>query len=170
MAFLGAFTLGIEVLAFGMLQFTENTIIFLALSYLLRYEQNFVLCTNLKSVRVTPSAWLTSFHIYSVLEGASSAIASTTYTVVFIKLYPDKVGAINSWSRTLFGVGYCIGPAIGGLFYDIGGFYLPFLVIGILDIIFSIFTLVALPKLDSEISATAGRSKISITLRIMAKV
>ena len=115
-------------------------------------------------------AWLSSFHIYSVLEGASSAIASTTYTVVFIKLYPDNVGAINSWSRTLYSIGYCIGPAIGGLFYDIGGFYLPFLVIGIMTITFSIFTLVALPKQDYEISATAGRSKISTTLRIMAKV
>ena len=123
----------------------------------------------MKSVLGTPSV-ITSFNIYSVLEGASSAIASTTYTVVFIKLYPHNVGAINSWSRTLFGVGYCIGPAIGGLFYDIGGFYLPFLVIGILDIIFSFLTLLTLPKLDSEISATAGRSKISTTLRIMAKV
>ena len=94
----------------------------------------------------------------------------TTYTVVFIKLYPDNVGAINSWSSTLLGVGYCIGPAIGGVFYDIGGFYLPFLVIGILDVIFSFLTLLTLPKLDSEISATAGRSKISTTLRIMAKV
>ena len=80
------------------------------------------------------------------------------------------MGAINSWSRTLYSVGSCIGPTIGGLFYDIGGLYLPFLIIGIMTIIFSIFTLVALPKLDHEISATAGRSKISTTLRIMAKV
>ena len=42
MAFIGTFTLGVEVVAFGMLQFTDDAVIFLTLSYLLRYE-NFYL-------------------------------------------------------------------------------------------------------------------------------
>ena len=37
MAFLGAFTLGVEVVTFGMLEFTDDAVIFLTASYLLRY-------------------------------------------------------------------------------------------------------------------------------------
>ena len=74
----------------------------------------------------------------------------SAYTAIFIQLYPDRVGAINSWSGTMLGIGYCIGPVIGGFFYDCGGFYLPFMVIGILGIIFAIFIMVALPHKESN--------------------
>ena len=38
MAFLGAFLQGVAVMAFGMLEFTEDVVLFLTLSYLLRYD------------------------------------------------------------------------------------------------------------------------------------
>lgn len=94
----------------------------------------------------------------------------TTFTAIFITLYPDKVGAIYSWGSTVHGVGYSIGPAVGGLLYDIGGFYLPFLAIGTLDIIFSILTLVALPKEHSQTSGKTDKPGIFSTLNIILKV
>ena len=104
------------------------------------------------------------------MEGISSAVAMTTFTAIFITLYPDKVGAIYSWSSTLNGVGYCIGPAVGGFLYDIGGFYLPFLAIGIMDISFSIFTLVALPKEKGLTPGETEKPGILTTLNIILKV
>ena len=68
------------------------------------------------------------------VEGVGSSIAMSSFTVIFIDLYPNKVGTINSWSQTALGVGYSIGPAIGGFLYDIGGFHLPFTVIGVSNI------------------------------------
>ena len=106
----------------------------------------------------------------STLEGISSAVAMTTFIAIFITLYPDKVGAIYSWSSTVLGVGYSIGPAIGGFLYDIGGFHLPFLSIGILDIIFAIFTLVALPKDKGLTSGQTVKPGILATLNIILKV
>ena len=92
------------------------------------------------------------------------------YTATFIQLYPDKVGAITSWSGTVLGIGYSVGPVIGGFLYDIGGFYLPFMVIGILAIIFSIFTFVALPHKEFQKSGGAGKSGILTTPKILFKV
>ena len=85
------------------------------------------------------------------------------YTATFIQLYPDKVGAITSWSGTVLGIGYSVGPVIGGFLYDIGGFYLPFMVIGILAIIFSIFTFVA-ESSALRVVGTFNTSTIGLTL------
>ena len=105
-----------------------------------------------------------------ILEGISSSVALSTFTAIFMILYPDKVGAIYSWSSTVHGLGYSIGPAIGGFLYDIGGFYLPFLAIGILDIVFSLSTLVALPKEECQVSQKAEKSGIFSSLNIIGKV
>ena len=40
LAFLGTFTLGVEVIAFGMLELTHDAVIFLTLSYILRWERS----------------------------------------------------------------------------------------------------------------------------------
>ena len=70
----------------------------------------------------------------------------------------------------MLGIGYCIGPVIGGFFYDCGGFYLPFMVIGILGIIFSIFIMVALPHKESNKSGKGGKSFIITSPKILKKV
>ena len=80
------------------------------------------------------------------------------YTATFIQLYPERVVAISAWCGMGSGIGYCVAPVIGGFLYDIGGFYLPFMVIGLLAIIFSFITLVALPHRELKKS---GKSKIS---------
>ena len=45
LAFLGTFTLGVEVIAFGMLELTNDAVIFLTLSYILRRETVPCSCT-----------------------------------------------------------------------------------------------------------------------------
>ena len=89
-----------------------------------------------------------------------------SFSAVFIKLYPDKVSTITSWNQTAFGVGYCFGPALGGFLYDLGGFHLPFIYIGVSNIIFAILTLFALSSEDCSLSGETkpGNSYISMIL------
>ena len=93
------------------------------------------------------------------MEGIFSALAESAYTALFINLYPDRIGQITSWSNTAIGVGYSVGPIFGRFFYDIGGFHLPFLVIGILGISFSIATDVTLQ--NKELKKTESAEKYS---------
>ena len=92
------------------------------------------------------------------------------YTATFINLYPDRIGAITSWSGTVLGIGYSIGPIIGGFFYDIGGFHLPFLVIGILSILFSILTVVALPNDEFKKRGSAKKCSLKTIPKIFLQV
>ena len=137
MAFLGSFMHGLSAILFGLLQYTDDTVVFLALSYLLRKEAqpNIIKCKNNSLI----------LNAYRILEGIGSSVAMAALSAVVLKLYPNKVGQTTSCSQTALGVGYSIGPALGGFLYDIGGFHLPFIVIGVSDILFALIVLLALP-------------------------
>ena len=54
---------------------------------------------------------------------------TASYTYI-IQLFPDNVGLAFGITETCIGVGMSIGPAVGGLLYSIGGYGLPFYVLG----------------------------------------
>ena len=103
------------------------------------------------------------------MEGIGSSIAMSAWSVIFIKLYPNKVGKITSWSETALGIGYSIGPALGGFLYDVRGFHLPFIAIGVFDILFAIITLLALPQEKSNLAGQEKSENLSMT-RIILEV
>ena len=70
----------------------------------------------------------------------------SSFPVIFMYLYPEQLGTINSWSETALGVGYSVGPAIGGFLYDVGGFHLPFVAVGLANILFAMIIILALPS------------------------
>ena len=92
------------------------------------------------------------------------------YSTIFIKLYPNKIGTVTSWSGTALGVGLSIGPALGGFLYDIGGFHLPFLTIGLSNIFFAIVAMVALLPVECIKSGTTEKFGILSTAKIILKV
>ena len=104
------------------------------------------------------------------MEGFFSALAMAAYSATFINLYPHSIGAITSWSGSVLGIGYSIGPIIGGFFYDIGGFHLPFSVIGILAIFLSIVTVFALPHKEFQKRESAEKYSFRTIPKIFLKV
>ena len=66
-----------------------------------------------------------------------------------MKLYPDNVAKIMSFAELIFGLGYALGPAIGGVLYDFGGFKLPFIAVGLFGLVIAIFLIFLLPGLNS---------------------
>ena len=101
------------------------------------------------------------------MEGIGSSISITAYSTIFIKLYPNKIGTVTSWSGTALGVGYSIGPVPGGFLYDIGGFHLSFLTIGLSNIFFA---MVALLPVQCIKSGTTEKFGILSTAKIILKV
>ena len=51
-----------------------------------------------------------------------------------------------SWTQTCFGLGYMLGPGVGAWFYEMGGFMLPFLVVGSLSTLLSLLLIVTIPN------------------------
>ena len=89
-----------------------------------------------------------------------------------MKLFPSKVTTVMSWTETLFGFGYMIGkkskiqktsldidkknicfnlgPAVGSALYQLGGFTLPFLVVGVWCSVSAIGLLFTLPNVNKN--------------------
>uniref|UniRef100_A0AC34FZR6 Major facilitator superfamily (MFS) profile domain-containing protein n=1 Tax=Panagrolaimus sp. ES5 TaxID=591445 RepID=A0AC34FZR6_9BILA len=56
----------------------------------------------------------------------------TSALVICAKSFPGQMSFIVGIMETFVGLGYTIGPFFGGVFYELGGFKLPFIVLGLI--------------------------------------
>jgi MFS family permease len=63
--------------------------------------------------------------------------------------------------ETFFGLGMILGPFIGGLLYEIGGFILPFVIMGGMLIAATLFVVIVLPR-DHRAPAVENENKPSM--------
>jgi len=127
----GIGAVGIILIGYGCLGLIQNGKVFLGLSFVLRM---FEACGN--------SAFLT---------GSFSAIA---------REFPDKVASMFAMIELFFGIGEIVGPFVGGALYEVGGFTLPFAVMGSLLFCSSIFIYFVLPDIASppvDVNSTAEK-------------
>ena len=61
----------------------------------------------------------------------------------------QQVARVVSWTQGCFALGNMLGPAVGAALYSIGGFMLPFFIIGGLNTAFSIALIASIPNLKS---------------------
>ncbi|KAL9988689.1 hypothetical protein ACROYT_G003163 [Oculina patagonica] len=99
--FFGMFASGTSLTLFGFCAWISNTTEFAVLSFLLRT--------------------LTAF---------GEAASETAVMSIVIEEFPDRLGMALGLIETFVGVGLSLGPVLGGGLYTVGGFQLPFFVIG----------------------------------------
>ena len=114
-----AFVLSACTLAFGYLSYIEDLTLFLSLAYILR-----------------------------IISGIANAAAWGSLFASLITLFPNHVSKIVAASELFYGIGYMLGPAIGGLLYNTGGFVVPFEITGSIALLVSILMLVGIPKVN----------------------
>ena len=66
------------------------------------------------------------------------------------KEFPDKVATMFATLEAFFGVGLIFGPSIGGVLYQVGGYTLPFAVLGSILIGVACITFFVLPDTYNE--------------------
>ena len=98
-----------------------------------------------------------------------TSILMSSIPVIFMHLYPENLATINSWSATAFGVGYSTGPAIGGFLYDVGGFHLPFVAMGLANFLFAIIMILALPSKELNTCITTKEGNNYTPIMILLK-
>ncbi|PAA83105.1 hypothetical protein BOX15_Mlig010620g1, partial [Macrostomum lignano] len=64
--------------------------------------------------------------------------------------FPDKVSTVTGIVEMALGLGYMVGPALGGAFYDLGGFRLPFFTVGGLVLLTAVAAYLFTPALPAE--------------------
>lgn len=81
--------------------------------------------------KVDEGSWFTaSSLVMRSLEGLGAAAFSTASYTYIMHTFPDDVSAAMGLTETFIGIGETIGPAIGGGLYAVGGYGLPFFVLG----------------------------------------
>lgn len=99
--FTGILCAGGANIMFGVLDLADDTLVFTALSFLIR-----------------------------ILEAIGAAAFSTASYSIVLHVYPDHISTVFGIIETSVGVGMSIGPALGGALYSVGGFGLPFYILG----------------------------------------
>lgn len=61
-------------------------------------------------------------------------------------MWPTRVTAIVGALEMIDGLGYSLGPTVGGFLYELGGYHLPFTVIGVILLLSAILGVAVLPK------------------------
>ena len=79
------------------------------------------------------------------IDGLGNAATYGAMISIIMTLYPDDTVKIMSWTETTFGLGYSLGPAVGVFIYDLGGFKLPFIVVGLVALVLAITLIILIP-------------------------
>ncbi|KAJ8920986.1 hypothetical protein NQ315_015781 [Exocentrus adspersus] len=89
-----------------------------------------------------------------------AGIYSTAAYVIIINIFPDNAGAVRGLLETFVGLGMSAGPGIGGILFAIGGFGLPFYVVGLITILIAPLNIYLLPSTDKcEVGVKSGSLK-----------
>ncbi|GAB6023306.1 hypothetical protein CHUAL_008109 [Chamberlinius hualienensis] len=77
-------------------------------------------------------------------------------------LYPNSLATDLAAVETSFGIGVIVGPAIGGFLFDVGGFSLPFFVIGGILMVLGFFNIFLFRNIDlCDVHESGSRPKLS---------
>ncbi|VDK43210.1 unnamed protein product [Anisakis simplex] len=85
-----------------------------------------------------------------IAESIADTAFVTSSFAIGAKCFPGKIATIIGVMETFAGLGYTAGPPIGGLLYEIGGFQLPFIVLGAILITVSILSYFLIEKFEDE--------------------
>nr|CAD7448874.1 unnamed protein product [Timema bartmani] len=97
----GIFIAGICCMLFGLLDLLTGHTIFITLSFLIR-----------------------------IIESMGASAATVAAFAITAEMFPDKVAVTFATLEIFYGMGYIAGPMIGGVLFSLGGYKLPFLVMG----------------------------------------
>jgi len=93
-----------------------------------------VATTCFAAASVVPAGWpfYTFCLVMRLMQGVGSALEETAAYAIIADIEPDRVSLFLGICEISTGLGYMIGPPLGGLLFSLGGFAVPFLVLGLM--------------------------------------
>ncbi|XP_046446178.1 MFS-type transporter SLC18B1-like [Daphnia pulex] len=102
--------------------------------------------------------------------GAVGASAFSTAGATYVaNLFPDKISVIMGILETFIGLGFSIGPLLGGSLFTLGGLQLPFYIMGSVMLLILPFSIFCLPETNHVYSkGNLGTKVLAIIFKIPA--
>ncbi|CAG0901383.1 unnamed protein product [Darwinula stevensoni] len=88
----------------------------------------------------------TAAFMLRILQGLGFVFYFTTFFGIIVNFFPKSKGILLASLEICTGIGLSIGPMIGGVFFNLGGFKLPFFVLGSVMIFLSFLSFKVLPS------------------------
>ncbi|VDO39583.1 unnamed protein product, partial [Onchocerca flexuosa] len=86
------------------------------------------------------------------MEAVGDAAFSISSFAIGVKCFPERIAVIVGVMETFAGLGNTAGPLLGGILYEIGGFHLPFLVLGIILLLLGLLAYFLIEDMDDDVS------------------
>lgn len=115
----GVFLAAVCAIVFGLLAFIQGHIAFIAMSFIVR-----------------------------IAEALGSSAAVTAAFSITAVMFPNSVATTFATLEIFYGLGYIVGPSIGGVLYALGGYVLPFVVMGSVTALAGLLIYCILPTLE----------------------
>lgn len=131
----GTFLTGATNVLFGFLEWVEDPTSFLALSL---------------SIRIVSAI-------------GESAFFTSVFPLATKDAPEEKRSTIMSILETMGGLGMMVGPFLGGLLYEVDGFYFPFVVCGGSLVVCAIVTSFLIPEVENDVNDSANDQKSTPT-------
>lgn len=106
--------------------------------------------------------------IMRLLQGVGSAMEETAAYAIIADLDPENISFYLGITEISTGLGYMVGPALGGWLYSMGGFTMPFLVLGTLLLPTAAIIYFHVPSEMFRVNKE-GEGKNEITLRALMR-
>lgn len=154
----GIFTTGTSAIIFGLLDRIPSHTGFISAAFVIRIVE-----------ALGNAAFLTASFAIIAKEfpnNVATTFVSFDQIVVISGSIPCNVGfyPIQASLETCFGFGLIVGPMVGGALYSVGGYYLPFVVLGSALFGVAILTLCVLPRHVDEPTENGGKKASMMTL------
>ncbi|TRY80377.1 hypothetical protein TCAL_13778 [Tigriopus californicus] len=110
---------------------------------------------------------------FRFIDGVANAAGTASIVSILMTLFPGFESSIPAWTEMCFGLGYTIGPVLGSVLFEVGGFGLPFFIMGGIVLFLALVLFVMVPNVkpgSSSLSKNlANDSKSPLTIRNVIK-
>ncbi|XP_043190466.1 uncharacterized protein LOC122364292 [Amphibalanus amphitrite] len=98
-----------------------------------------------------PSTFLAWCVTVRVAEAVGTSASLTASRTIIINQFPRRMNSAISLVEGMYGGGLCLGPALGGAMYSVGGYGAPFYTLGALILITAAASLVLMPSVTDRL-------------------
>uniref|UniRef100_A0A8D8DQT2 MFS-type transporter SLC18B1 n=1 Tax=Culex pipiens TaxID=7175 RepID=A0A8D8DQT2_CULPI len=110
------------------------------------------------------TGFISAAFVIRIVEALGNAAFLTASFAIIAMEFPNNVATTFASLETCFGFGLIVGPMVGGALYSVGGYYLPFVVLGSTLFCVAILTLCVLPRHVDEPTENGGKKASMMTL------
>ncbi|XP_073984851.1 MFS-type transporter SLC18B1-like isoform X2 [Rhodnius prolixus] len=120
------------------------------------------MCFGLLDLVETHDTFITLSFILRMTESLGSTAALVSAFSITAAAFPQSVATTFATLEVFYGLGYIVGPTLGGLLFSLGGYKLPFLVMGTVIIVADLFVFLVLPPISKVIDDENNVSVCSV--------